>query len=191
MKSHLNSCKWAQRLLASSWSRRSLSESAPKLYSPVASPKLRLQRLADLWVRLQDGRSETILQCTYGNLRECSVIVPQELQSKVITMLHKSHRGIVRMKTKTRLYVWWPNIEMCIETCCKACNVCAVTAPAPAPAAKLSPWPLPDEPWGRIRVDFASQFLGNMDYRHGRLLKVVQRRSYVNLPAYGDHHYGA
>ena len=32
-------------------------------------------------------------------LRDCRVIVPQELESKVITMLHQSHRGIVRMKT--------------------------------------------------------------------------------------------
>ena len=40
------------------------------------------------------------------------------------------------------------------------CNVCAVTAPAPA--AKLSSLPLPDEPWDRIHVDFAGPFLGNM-----------------------------
>ena len=39
-------------------------------------------------------------------VRDCRVIVPQELQSKVITMLHKSNRGIVRMKTMARLYVW-------------------------------------------------------------------------------------
>ena len=63
-------------------------------------------------------------------LQDCRVIVPQELQSKVITMLHQSHHRIVRMKTMARLYVWWPNIEMSIETCCKACNVCVVTAPA-------------------------------------------------------------
>ena len=37
-------------------------------YSPVASGKLRAQRLADLWARVQDGRSETIFQCTDGDL---------------------------------------------------------------------------------------------------------------------------
>lgn len=93
-------------------------------------------------------------------LRDCRVVVPQELQTKVITMLHQSHRGVVRMKTMARLYVWWPNIEASVEACCKACNVCAVTAPAPT--ANLSPWPLPDEPWDRIHVDFAGPFLGNM-----------------------------
>ena len=93
-------------------------------------------------------------------LRDCRVVVPTELQTKVITMLHQSHRGVVRMKTMARLYVWWPNIEASIENCCKACNVCAVTAPAPA--ANLSSWPLPDEPWDRIHVDFAGPFLGDM-----------------------------
>ena len=39
-------------------------------------------------------------------LRDCRVIVPQELQNMVITMLHQSHCGIVRMKTMARLYVW-------------------------------------------------------------------------------------
>ena len=93
-------------------------------------------------------------------LRDCRLIVPQELQSKVITLLHQSHRGIVRMKTMARLYVWWSNIETTIETCCKACNVCAVTAPAPA--ANLYPWPIPDNPWDRVHVDFAGPFLGSM-----------------------------
>ena len=36
-------------------------------------------------------------------LRDCCVIVPQELQSKVITMLHQTHHGIFRMKTMARL----------------------------------------------------------------------------------------
>ena len=64
------------------------------------------------------------------------------------------------MKTMARLYVWWPNVEASVEACCKARNVCVVTAPAPT--ANLSPWPLPDEPWDRIHVDFAGPFLGNM-----------------------------
>ena len=93
-------------------------------------------------------------------LRNCCVIAPQEHQCKVITMLHQTYRGMVRMKTMARLYVWWPNIKTSIETCCKASNVCPVTAPALT--ANLSPWPLLDEPRDRIHVDFAGPFLGNM-----------------------------
>ena len=33
---------------------------------------------------------------------------------------------------------------------------------APAPAANLSPWPIPDNPWDRVHVDFAGPFLGSM-----------------------------
>ena len=50
------------------------------------------------------------------------------------------------------------DLETSIGTCFKACNVCAVTAPAPA--VNLSPWPLPDEPWDRIHVDFTGPLLG-------------------------------
>ena len=96
-------------------------------------------------------------------VRDIRVIVLHELQSKGITMLHHSHRGIVRMKTMARLpaiSLVATNIGTSINTCCKACNVCAVTASAPA--ANLSPWPLPDEPWDRIHVDFAGSCLRNI-----------------------------
>ena len=33
---------------------------------------------------------------------------------------------------------------------------------APAPAANLSPWPIPDNPWDRVHVDFAGPFLRSM-----------------------------
>ena len=118
---------------------------------PTSRPECRMDALRPFF-----NTQTEICQVNGVILRDCRVVVPQELQTKVITMLHQSHRGVVRMKTMARLYVWWPNIE----ACCKACNVCAVTAPEPT--ANLSPWPLPDEPWDRIHVDFAGPFLGNM-----------------------------
>ena len=122
---------------------------------PTSGPECRMDALRPFF------KTQTeICQVNGVILRDCRVVVPQELQTKVITMLHQSHRGVVRMKTMARLYVWWPNIEASVEACCKACNVCAVTAPAPT--ANLSPWPLSDEPWDRIHVDFAGPFLGNM-----------------------------
>ena len=122
---------------------------------PTSGPECRMDALRPFF------KTQTeICQVNGVILRDCRVVVPQELKTKVITMLHQSHRGVVRMKTMARLYVWWPNIEASVEACCKACNVCAVTTPAPT--ANLSPWPLPDEPWDRIHVDFAGPFLGNM-----------------------------
>ena len=118
VQSHLKSCRSLQRLSVSYRSCRSLSGTAPRSIVLSPSSKLRVQRLADLWARVQDGRSETIFQYTDEIyevngvlLRACRVIVLQELQSKVIIKLHQSHRGIVRMKTMARLYVWWPNID--------------------------------------------------------------------------------
>ena len=163
-QSHVKSCRSLQRLSASSRSRRSSSGECTKKDTamslnfvcsgwPTSGPECNTDALKPHYKSQME-----ICEVNGVLLRDCRVIVPQELQSKVITMLHQSYRGIVRMKTMARLYDWWPNIETSIETCCKVCTVCAVTSPAPA--ANLSP--LPDEPWDHIDVDFAGSFLGNM-----------------------------
>ena len=113
-------------------------------------------------------------------LRDCRVIVPHELHTKVISILHQSRREIVRMKTMAQLYVWWPNIEKSIETYCKACNVCAVTAPAPA--VNFAPWPIPDTPWDRVHVDFAGPSRGSMWLlamdAHSKWPSIIRRMNY-------------
>ena len=167
-QSHLKSCRSPERLSTSSRSRRSSSGECTKKDTvlsqvvnsvrngwPISGPECKMGALKPFF-----NAHMEICEVNGVLLRDCRVIVPQELQSKVITMLHQSHRGIVRMKTMARLYVWWPNIETSIETCCKACNICAVTATAPA--ANLSPWPITDNPWDRVHVDFAGPFLGSM-----------------------------
>ena len=38
------------------------------------------------------------------------VVVPRPYQAKVLSELHSSHPGIVRMKELARMHVWWPGI---------------------------------------------------------------------------------
>ena len=43
------------------------------------------------------------------------VVIPPKLQSYVLGELHVSHPGIVRMKTLSRTYIWWPNVDRELE----------------------------------------------------------------------------
>lgn len=39
------------------------------------------------------------------------VIIPEKLQEKVLSELHATHAGIVRMKSIARSFFWWPKID--------------------------------------------------------------------------------
>lgn len=43
------------------------------------------------------------------------VVVPNSLQTRILKELHSTHQGIVKMKSVTRPYVWWPNLNSEIE----------------------------------------------------------------------------
>ncbi|XP_045452661.1 uncharacterized protein K02A2.6-like [Melitaea cinxia] len=81
------------------------------------------------------------------------VIVPAALRSVVLKQLHASHMGIVKTKGIARSYVWWPNIDVDVETVCRQCETCAAEAQAP-PRAPPSPWTYDLRPWSRIHLDF-------------------------------------
>lgn len=44
------------------------------------------------------------------------VIIPQELQPKLITELHRNHLGIVKMKAVARSHFWRPGPDKDIES---------------------------------------------------------------------------
>ena len=57
-------------------------------------------------------------------LWEHRVVVPKKGWSRVLEILHEDHPGIVRMKSFSRGFMWWPGIDQQIENCVKECNVC-------------------------------------------------------------------
>ena len=89
------------------------------------------------------------------------VIVPQKHRERVLQELHQEHRGMSRMKSVARSYIWWPGMDREIEPMVKACVPCQSVKSAPA-TAPLHPWVWPAKPWQRIHVDFAGPFRGSM-----------------------------
>ena len=89
------------------------------------------------------------------------VIIPSQLKDQVLTELHDTHPGIVRMKAIARSHVWWPQIDSDIEDMVKSCPSCLSVKQSPS-SAPLHPWTWPSKPWQRIHVDFLGPFLSKM-----------------------------
>ena len=89
------------------------------------------------------------------------VIIPTKLRKTVLDMLHDTHIGSARMKSQARSWMWWPNMDSEIELMVKACFNCQLHSNKPC-KSPLMPWEWPEEPWQRLRLDFAGPFLGKM-----------------------------
>lgn len=89
------------------------------------------------------------------------VIIPQSLQQKILSDLHREHLGISKMKALARSHVWWTGLDHDLEVLVKNCPACAEVKQAP-PKAPLHPWTWPSRPWQRIHVDFAGPFMKKM-----------------------------
>lgn len=89
-------------------------------------------------------------------LMDSRVVIPTELQAKVLEFLHCSHPGIQAMKAWARQTVWWPGMESEIERCVAQCPTCQRIRPSQKPC--LKPWPEPKENWSRVHAD-----LGQLD----------------------------
>ena len=89
------------------------------------------------------------------------VVIPPKLQDYVLSELHVSHPGIVRMKTVARKYIWWPNLDKELEELVQTCPECQANRRRPE-TAPLHPWNWSTTAWQRIHIDFAGPFLGRM-----------------------------
>ena len=82
------------------------------------------------------------------------IVVPYALQKKILEEVHEGHLGINKMKSLSRNYIYWANLDKDIEELCKSCAACRIVRDAP-PHAPLHPWEFPLYPWQRVHADFA------------------------------------
>ena len=86
------------------------------------------------------------------------VIIPLKYRPHIMSELHSSHPGIVRMKGLSRIHVWFPNIDKYIEEV-RNCKECAEVTRQPA-KAHIHLWNWPTNPFDRVHVDFFGPFYG-------------------------------
>ena len=80
------------------------------------------------------------------------IVIPSQLQGSILSQLHMTHLGVVKMKSLARGYFWFPNIDIEIENLSKSCEVCNLHGNNP-PKTKILPWPTPTGPWQRLHID--------------------------------------
>lgn len=107
-------------------------------------------------------------------------IIPKKMRQELLEELHMGHPGASRMNALAREKCFWPGITQQISAFVQRCYNCAINAKAPNKEV-LHPWPIPDQPWERLHVDFAEPV--NSDYflvvvdAHSNWPEVVRMRT--------------
>ena len=85
-------------------------------------------------------------------LQGTRIVVPRELQKRVLDLAHEGHQGIGKTKERLRSKVWWPGIDNQTGKKCRECFGCQlVTKHVPPPPIK--PTRLPDGAWQEVALD--------------------------------------
>ena len=87
-------------------------------------------------------------------LHDNRLVIPKNLQPKVVELAHQSHLGIVKTKQLLREKMYFPGIDKQVEVFCKGCIPCLAATP------KKTPEPLQmSEPTNKLRTSVKDAYL--------------------------------
>ncbi|CAB4007063.1 Transposon Tf2-9 poly [Paramuricea clavata] len=93
-------------------------------------------------------------------LRYSQIVIPKSLRSRVLSIAHEGHQGIVKTKMLVRSKVWWPGIDKQVEQMVKECVPCqAAVHQSPKCQPPLNMTKLPPHPWHTLNADFCGPIL--------------------------------
>ena len=126
-----------------------------------------LKTLVCLERQQQDNIPEEYQQCRrklstrYGLVfYEDRIIVPKNLRTTVISLLHKGHPAINKMSMAAR-HFWWPKITEAIQKKCDGCIPCKMSGKNIKPNlhnTEKNQLPALDKPNEEIQLDFIGPF---------------------------------
>lgn len=98
----------------------------------------------------------------YGEvlLKNNKIVIPKDLQTRILAIGHERHPGSTTMKTKLRSKVWWYKMDTMIENFVKCCTGCRLVA-KPSPPIPMTRKILPERPWDEIAIDFCGPLPSN------------------------------
>ena len=86
-------------------------------------------------------------------LRGTRIVIPEELQSKIVKLSHEGHPGIARFKALLREHVWFPNMDKQVKDEISHCIPCQATTQG-NPPEPLQSREMPKGPWQTLHLDF-------------------------------------
>ena len=91
------------------------------------------------------------------------LVIPKQLQTRILDRAHESHRGLKKTKQLLRSKVWFPKIDAKVEdliNMIKSCHTCQLTStPTRAPPVVMSN--LPAGPSKKIGLDLRGPYGSN------------------------------
>lgn len=80
------------------------------------------------------------------------IVVPQSLRRKAIALAHEGHPGMNGTKRLLRASLWWPGMDMEVESYVRACKICfhIIKACNMVPMRRSR---MPSEPWELLAMD--------------------------------------
>ena len=88
-------------------------------------------------------------------LKQNRIVIPNELQHRVIELAHENHLGIAKTIALLREKIYFVNMEAKVKAKISECILCAATLKTSTPQL-LEPSNLPPFPWHTINIDFLS-----------------------------------
>lgn len=89
------------------------------------------------------------------------IVIPKTLRPEMLLLIHESHLGIEKCKSRAREVMYWPGINHDIETLVSKCSVCEKFRKSQC-KEPLIPHEIPGRPFQKIGIDI--MFFRNCDY---------------------------
>lgn len=89
--------------------------------------------------------------------RDGRAIIPKTLQMKALSLAHRGHPGITKMKSIMRERIWWKSMGKAAEGWVRECRSCTLNSrnERPVPMERTT---LPEAPWDFIAIDFCGPY---------------------------------
>lgn len=93
-------------------------------------------------------------------VKDDRIVVPDALRRRILSLAHRGHPGIVRMKQKLRTSYWWPAMDAEAESHVRHCISCQASRKSTdkADTSASIQVSVPETPWTKLALDITGPF---------------------------------